>query len=256
MKKNSRKMKTVSILVALFVFSNISVANAAGFKVISKNNDNCALKTTKINTFNFSDYLNKYGNIIKIQTKKNDVNTDKPAGTEAPKPEAQKPETQKPETSKPETPVNNNEEQKPVDQPSNDNKDSNLGDVSAIEKEVVRLVNVERQKNGLNSLEIDAELSKVARMKSQDMATKGYFSHTSPTYGSPFDMMKQFGIKYSTAGENIAMGQPSAEAVVKAWMNSEGHRANILSKNFTKIGVGYYKGSNEPYWTQMFIKPY
>ena len=94
------------------------------------------------------------------------------------------------------------------------------------------------------------ELSRVARYKSQDMKDKGYFSHTSPTYGSPFDMMKKFGITYRTAGENIAKGQRTPQAVVNAWMNSSGHRANILNSSFTQIGVGYVADGN--YWTQMF----
>jgi uncharacterized YkwD family protein len=86
------------------------------------------------------------------------------------------------------------------------------------------------------------------------MIDKNYFSHTSPTYGSPFDMMKNFGITYSTAGENIAAGQATPKEVVNAWMNSEGHRKNILSSQFTEIGVGYAKGgSYGHYWTQMFI---
>lgn len=124
-------------------------------------------------------------------------------------------------------------------------------DVSAYEQKVVELTNQERAKNGLKPLTLDAELSKVAREKSRDMQTKGYFSHTSPTYGSPFDMMKKFGITYNAAGENIAMGQKTPEEVVKAWMNSEGHRKNILNSSFTHIGVGYVAEGN--YWTQMFI---
>ncbi len=123
--------------------------------------------------------------------------------------------------------------------------------VLSYEKEVVRLVNIERKKNGLKELTYDWELSRVARYKSQDMKDKSYFSHTSPTYGSPFQMMKSFGITYRTAGENIAKGQATPEAVVKAWMNSSGHRANILNSSFTHIGVGYVSGGN--YWTQMFI---
>ena len=87
--------------------------------------------------------------------------------------------------------------------------------------------------------------------KSQDMHDKNYFSHTSPTYGSPFDMMKSFGISYRTAGENIAKGYRTPQAVVDGWMNSEGHRANILNASFKQIGVGYY--ANGYYWTQMFI---
>ena len=83
------------------------------------------------------------------------------------------------------------------------------------------------------------------------MKDKGYFSHTSPTYGSPFQMMKSFGISYKSAGENIARGYATPEAVVNGWMNSSGHRANILNKSFTHIGVGYVQSGN--YWTQMFI---
>ncbi|KAB7673041.1 CAP domain-containing protein [Bacillus sp. B1-b2] len=123
--------------------------------------------------------------------------------------------------------------------------------ISAFEKEVVELTNKERAKYGLTALQIDSELSKVAKAKSQDMSNNNYFDHTSPTYGSPFDMMKSFGISYSAAGENIAKGQTSPEEVVNAWMNSEGHRANILSNKFTHIGVGYVENGN--YWTQQFI---
>ena len=122
--------------------------------------------------------------------------------------------------------------------------------VRTYEQEVVRLVNAERAKAGLPALTEDWQLSRVARHKSQDMRDRGYFSHQSPTYGSPYDMMRAFGISYRTAGENIAMGQRTPAAVVSAWMNSSGHRANILSKSFTKIGVGYVASGN--YWTQMF----
>lgn len=126
----------------------------------------------------------------------------------------------------------------------------------AFEKEVVRLVNIERSKNGLQPLKENWELSRVARYKSMDMRDKGYFSHTSPTYGSPFDMMKSFGVTYSAAGENIAMGQKTPADVMKGWMNSEGHRKNILSSSYTEIGVGYAVNSKgSTYWTQMFIKP-
>lgn len=122
----------------------------------------------------------------------------------------------------------------------------------AVEAEVVRLVNVERAKVGLPALKNDWELARVAEHKSQDMATKKYFDHNSPTYGSPFTMLKNYGISYRSAGENIAQGQRSAAEVVNAWMNSSGHRANILNKNYTHIGVGYVSNGN--YWTQMFIQ--
>ncbi len=123
--------------------------------------------------------------------------------------------------------------------------------LSEYELEVVRLVNVYRSNAGLKPLLADAELSYIARLKSQDMCDKKYFSHTSPTYGSPFQMMKDFGVSYRSAGENIAMGQRTPSEVVTAWMNSPGHRANILNSSFTRIGVGYVSAGN--YWTQMFI---
>ncbi len=123
--------------------------------------------------------------------------------------------------------------------------------VASYEKEVVRLVNEKRAENGLKPLAYNWELSRVARYKSQDMKDNGYFSHTSPVYGSPFEMMKSFGISYRSAAENIARGQKSPEAVVNAWMNSSGHRANILNPSFTEIGVGYV--AEGKYWTQMFI---
>ena len=132
----------------------------------------------------------------------------------------------------------------------------NISDVKAQENEVVRLVNIQRAKAGLQSLKINWQLSRVARYKSQDMVNKVYFAHISPTYGSPFKMMESFGIRFSSAGENIAMGQRTPQEVMTGWMNSSGHRANILSPSYTEIGVGLAKNkSGSSYWTQMFIKP-
>ncbi len=150
-------------------------------------------------------------------------------GPEA-RPETSAPEAPKPEASSPEAPASS---------------------VSSYERRVVELVNEIRRENGLGGLTLNEELSAVAREKSRDMKEKGYFDHQSPTYGSPFDMMKAFGITYRTAGENIAMGYPTPEEVVEGWMNSDGHRANILNASFTEIGVGYVE--NGHHWTQMFI---
>ena len=123
--------------------------------------------------------------------------------------------------------------------------------VRSFEQEVIRLVNEQRVQNGLNPLTENWELSRVARYKSQDMVDNRYFSHTSPTYGSPFQMIRAFGISFRRAGENIAYGQRTPQAVVNAWMNSSGHRANILNASYTQICVGYVADGN--YWTQMFI---
>ncbi len=146
---------------------------------------------------------------------------------------------------------NNASEEQTVTEQDKQNTDNNAEELSQFEQEVVELTNAERSKHGLQPLQADLELSKVAREKSRDMAANNYFDHNSPTYGSPFDMMQQFGVNYRTAGENIAKGQRSPQEVVNAWMNSEGHRANILNADFTHIGVGYVEQGN--HWTQMFI---
>lgn len=158
-----------------------------------------------------------------------------------------KPETPpQPETpAKPETPSQPETPTKPSTPSENAGSTA-----SAYEREVIRLVNVERAKYGVAALQEDALLTRTARMKSQDMRDKGYFDHNSPTYGTPFQLMKSQGVTYRTAGENIAMGYRTPEAVVNAWMNSPGHRANILNASYTKLGVGYVASGN--YWTQHF----
>jgi len=127
----------------------------------------------------------------------------------------------------------------------------NIDATKNVETSVLTIVNQERSKAGLKPLQMDWELQRVARIKACDMATTGYFSHQSPDYGSPFDMMKNYGISYRTAGENIAKGQRTPQEVMNAWMNSTGHRANILKGDFTHIGVGYCEQGN--HWVQMFI---
>lgn len=129
---------------------------------------------------------------------------------------------------------------------------TNAAPTGTYAQQILTLVNNERAKEGLSPLTLSSEVSRVAQAKAEDMKNNNYFSHTSPTYGSPFDMLKKFGVSYRTAGENIAKGQKTPQAVVSAWMNSPGHRANIMNKNFTKLGVGYTGGSS-PYWVQMFI---
>ncbi len=129
----------------------------------------------------------------------------------------------------------------------------NNSGLTADELEVFNLINAKRTSAGLSALRIDNEVQNVARIKAQDMVDSNYFSHTSPTYGSPFDMMKNFGIKYKAAGENIA-GNSSNSGAVNAWMNSEGHRANILSNNFNYTGIAVVKSPKYgKIFVQMFI---
>ncbi|MFD1017780.1 CAP domain-containing protein [Thalassobacillus hwangdonensis] len=126
---------------------------------------------------------------------------------------------------------------------------------NGVKAQVIQLTNAERQKNGLPKLKEDPEVTDVAQKKSEDMVENNYFSHTSPTYGGPFQMLRKFGVDYTVAAENIAAGQPTAEEVVNSWMKSPGHRKNILNKSVTHIGIGYAEDDSRGiYWTQMFIK--
>lgn len=127
----------------------------------------------------------------------------------------------------------------------NDTKNNNS---SAFEQQVLDLVNQERSKTGLSSLSRNEELSNMAMVKAQDMYNNNYFDHNSPTHGSPFDMMKEFGITYNSAGENIAKGQTTPTQVMNDWMNSPGHKANILNNSYTHIGIAYYNNT----WVQEF----
>jgi uncharacterized YkwD family protein len=121
------------------------------------------------------------------------------------------------------------------------------------EEQVVKLVNEKRAAAGLKALKSTSSLNNAAEKKSKDMRDKGYFSHTSPTYGNLPSMLKKFDISYKAAGENIAAGQTTPASVVSSWMKSPGHKANILSKKYTHIGVGYVSGGNyRHYWTQIF----
>lgn len=180
---------------------------------------------------------------------------EKPSTPEVEKPSTPAPPTSQPnEPSKPSQPSKPNEQpsepSKPNQQPSEPSKPNQPSEENAsFANQVVTLVNKERAKAGLKALTVHEKLTGMALDKAKDMHDNKYFDHTSPTYGSPFDMMKKYGISYGYAGENIAMGQRTPEEVMNSWMNSDGHRKNILSPNFTKIGVGYYNG----YWVQEFI---
>lgn len=150
-------------------------------------------------------------------------------------------------------PKSNNSNNQNTNNTTNNTTTNNGSSLTADEKEVFDLINAKRTAAGLSALKIDAELQNVARAKAEDMVKNNYFSHTSPTYGSPFDMMKSFGVSYKTAGENIA-GNSSNTGAVNAWMNSEGHKANILNSSFNYTGVAVVKSSKYgKIFVQMFI---
>ena len=138
----------------------------------------------------------------------------------------------------------------------NTTQDNNqtLSSLNEDEKEVFQLINTQRTNQGLSTLKINEEVQRVARIKAEDMVTNQYFSHQSPIYGSPFDMLNSFKISYRAAGENIAANS-SNQGAVTSWMNSSGHRANILSSNFNETGIGVV--SSPKYgkiYVQIFIK--
>ncbi len=158
--------------------------------------------------------------------------------TQAPETQTQAPETQ---TQEPETQTN---------PPENETKKQDTKALTYAEQ-VVQLVNVERKKAGLNPLTLDNNLASAALIRAKE--TERSFSHTRPDGRSFSTVLTDNGISFRAAGENIAWGQRSPEEVMNGWMNSSGHRANILNSNYTKIGVGYYQNSSgRNYWTQLF----
>ena len=133
---------------------------------------------------------------------------------------------------------------------SSSNSNSTITAMTTDEKEVFDLINNQRTQNGLSALKLDTETLRVARIKAQDMVENNYFSHNSPTYGSPFQMLNSFKISYKTAGENIA-GNSSNSSAVTAWMNSSGHKANILNSNFNYTGIGVV---SSPKYGKMYVQ--
>lgn len=157
-------------------------------------------------------------------------------------PGADTPDTDAPDTSQPDIPD--------TDKPDTETPDDNAG-TSQFAKEVLKLVNAERTKAGLSPLKLDKSVEKAANIRAKEIVSS--FSHTRPNGTSFSTALKESGVKFKGSGENIAWGQKTPKQVMDGWMNSKGHRANILNKNFTKIGVGLYqnaKGVN--YWTQLF----
>ncbi len=168
---------------------------------------------------------------------------DKPETQPETKPE-DKPETQ-PET-KPEDKPETQPETKPEQTPDTDNNTS----LSSFASQVVELVNAERAKAGLSKVSVNAKVQQAATVRAKEQAQS--FSHTRPNGSSCFTALTEAGVNYRGAGENIAYGQRTPQEVMAAWMNSEGHRANILNAKFTSIGVGYTVINGTPYWAQMF----
>lgn len=249
-----KKSLIVSGALALSLLASPATSLASTGEV--QQNYQVETKTIHINSDQLTDWVNKNQQALKNNNLQQidiqsllDHYQQKQQQPEAPA-EQPKEETPKQQPEAEPAPAPEQPAEEEVKQEENTEEETS-SEVSAFEKEVVKLTNQEREKQGLAPLQLDTELSAVAKDKSIDMQQNNYFSHNSPNYGSPFDMMNSYGVDYRTAGENIAMGQTSPEQVVQGWMNSEGHRQNIMNPNFTHIGVGHAEDGN--YWTQMFI---
>ena len=227
---------------------------------------NAALEQAKANGCAIVQQIDISNSDIKAELEKLGINIseiincpdiDKPE-TEAPEtnaPETDAPETEAPETNVPET------EAPETNAPETNAPETNAPETSAPEtdgsqdvsaaKKVADLVNQERAKAGLAPLEVKVNLQTAAQVRAKEIEKS--FSHTRPNGSSFSTVLAENGVDYRGSGENIAWGQRSPEEVMNGWMNSEGHRANILNKNFKYIGVGYHVNSNGTgYWTQLF----
>lgn len=177
-------------------------------------------------------------------------------GTEAPGTEAPAPETPSPEIPETEAPGTNVPETGTPDTPDHNDtpaEDNTVPTEHAFIRQVVDLVNAERVKEGLAPLTINTKVQAAAQVRARECEQS--FSHTRPNGSSFATALKEQNVSYRSAGENIAWGQRSPEEVMKGWMNSPGHRANIMNPNFTTIGVGYYQNANGTnYWCQLFTR--
>jgi uncharacterized protein YkwD len=134
--------------------------------------------------------------------------------------------------------------------PTPTTKPATNSDLSAYAEQVLKIVNQERAKEGLSALTTNSTLTAAANKRAQEIVQS--FSHTRPNGTSFSTVLKEFGVSYKSAGENIAYGQKTPQEVMNGWMNSSGHRANILNSSYNKVGIGVYKANGVIYWTQVF----
>ncbi|MFC5700924.1 CAP domain-containing protein [Cohnella faecalis] len=242
--KNNKLKKSLAVGALTLAIAVPAGAGAASASVVQVKAYDWNQLATSANGFDWNAFIQQYIQVKAPSNATTGTGTGSGQTAQPSKPVTQpsKPAAQpsKPATTKPSTPST-----------STGSNGSTAADssASAYAQQVVTLVNQERAKAGLKPLQSNAKLTAMALDKAKDMYNKNYFDHTSPTYGSPFDMMKTYGISYRYAGENIAKGQRTPQEVMTAWMNSAGHKANILNANFTTIGVAYYNGE----WVQEFI---
>ena len=242
--------KILSVLMAIGVCGSAAPfsANAAcgitdALKSYVEANEVKATEFSDILTKKLDDYIRENGCSISIDDILDYIASNKPS--EKPSPD----EPNEPDVpSTPDVPTTPDVPATP-DEPSNPGSGTTQSDFAS---EVLRLVNVERTKAGLSPVsEGSSALVSAANKRAEEVAK--VFSHTRPDGSSCFTVLGEYGVSYRSAGENIASGQTTPAEVVNAWMNSEGHRANILGANFTSLGVGVYKNGSSYTWVQLFI---
>ncbi|MFC5531562.1 CAP domain-containing protein [Cohnella yongneupensis] len=246
MNKQPNKVTKTLLLGAMALTLSLPIGAAGAFAASNNNTITTSAPSTILFNFDLNAFLQQYMQGFYTQPSKPVTTPSKPVTTTPSKPVTT---PSKPVTTTPSKPVTTPAQPAKPAQPS---QGANSGTVATSEyaTQVVTLVNQERAKAGLKPLATtNSTLKLVALDKAKDMYNNNYFDHNSPTFGSPFDMMKQYGVTFRSAGENIAKGQRSPQEVMTAWMNSQGHRANILNASFTTIGVAYYNGV----WVQEFI---
>lgn len=236
---------TAAMTIALFSTSIVGAAEATPcpqVKIICNSKDctnikNALDKLCSNQGCNINDILKKFGGYCpdgNCIDNKPSIPAQQPTANPSPEPEV-----------KPTEPVVT------TNQPTAPTQTDSAEFNTVYEAEVLRLVNAERAKYGLSPLAQDSGATEVAHIRAKEIVT--YFSHTRPNGSSCFTAAKELGISYRSAGENIAYGYPSPQSVVNGWMNSEGHRKNILSGSFSKIGIGCFESGGILYWTQFFI---
>lgn len=167
-------------------------------------------------------------------------------------PDVEIPETSEPVNPAPETPDLPVEETPDVQEPETQEPENGEENEAALSyaEQVVKLVNAERAKAGLSALEMKTDITAAANVRAKEI--RQVFSHTRPDGRSFSSALKEQGVSFRGSGENIAWGQKTPEQVMNGWMNSDGHRANILNPNYKNIGVGFYQENGVNYWVQLF----
>lgn len=255
MKLTRIALATMATMATVSMLGTPSVVQAASIDDFSTQLNGKVITISGNSQDEIKDKLKKYGiNLDNIDLQKcPGFSSVVIPGTEIEVPEVEKPEVEVPEVEAPE--VEKPEVEVPdVEKPGqSEEENGNSGTETELSyaEQVVKLVNEERAKYGLSPLTIDKSVESAALVRSKEIEKS--FSHTRPNGSSFSTVLKEQGVNFMGAGENIAWGQKSPEEVMQGWMNSEGHRANILNAKFTKIGVGYYQNSNGTnYWTQLF----